>query len=67
MWPEGESIKKEVRHGAFLSCHRNPELRAKVDKMGFFADYKSPAEQSRQLREDYDAALVIAKKIGLRK
>jgi tripartite-type tricarboxylate transporter receptor subunit TctC len=61
-----EDVKKTLV-AAIEKAIKHPELKAKVDKMGFFADYKSPAEQKKQLKEDYDAALVIAKKIGLRK
>jgi tripartite-type tricarboxylate transporter receptor subunit TctC len=61
-----EDVKKTLA-AAIEKAIKNPELKAKVDKMGFFADYKSPSEQRKQLNEDYDAAMVIAKKIGLRK
>jgi tripartite-type tricarboxylate transporter receptor subunit TctC len=35
--------------------------------MGNVADYKSPAELKKMMNEDYERALAIAKRIGLRK
>ena len=61
-----EDVRK-ILVAAIEKAIKNPELKAKVEKMGFFADYKSPAEQISQLKEDYDTAFGIAKRIGLRK
>lgn len=43
----------------------HPENKAKAERMGFVADYKSPEEARKMMREDYEIALGIAKKIGL--
>jgi tripartite-type tricarboxylate transporter receptor subunit TctC len=41
--------------------------KARIDKMGSLAEYKSPAEIKKMTEEDYKKALEIAKRIGLRK
>ena len=46
---------------------KNPELKAKIDKMQFIVDYRTPAEQKKLAAEEYAGALVTAKKIGLLK
>ena len=46
---------------------KNPELKAKVEKMLFLVDYKPPAEQKKLAAEQYESGLAIANKIGLRK
>jgi tripartite-type tricarboxylate transporter receptor subunit TctC len=61
-----EDVKKTLIT-AIEKAIKAPELKAKVEKMGFYADYKSPAEQVKQLKDDYDTAYAIAKRIGLRK
>jgi tripartite-type tricarboxylate transporter receptor subunit TctC len=61
-----EDVKK-VLVTAIEKVIKNPELKAKAEKMGFYADYKSPAEQIKQLKDDYDTAYAIARRIGLRK
>jgi tripartite-type tricarboxylate transporter receptor subunit TctC len=45
----------------------NPESKAKIEKLHFIVDYKSPAEQKKLAAEEYETALAIAKKIGLYK
>jgi tripartite-type tricarboxylate transporter receptor subunit TctC len=44
---------------------KNPELKAKVDKVGYLVDYKSPAELNRLEKEEYEIANVLAIKMGL--
>jgi tripartite-type tricarboxylate transporter receptor subunit TctC len=61
-----EEVKK-VLVPAFKRIATNPEMKSKIDKMGFVVDYKSPAELKRIMIEDYDVAVAIAIKTGLRK
>ena len=58
---------KNVLVPAFEKVARNPELKSKIDKMGFAVDYKPPAELRKIMIEDYDAAVALAIKLGLRK
>jgi hypothetical protein len=44
---------------------KNPELKAKIEKLQFIVDYKTPAEQKKLAAEEYAGAVVIAKRIGL--
>lgn len=46
---------------------KNPEWKTKTEKPGFIVDYKSPAESRKLAAEDYERALVIAEKLGIRK
>ncbi len=46
---------------------RNPDLKTKIDKMGFVVDYKPPAEHKRIMIEGFETAMSIAKKIGAQK
>jgi tripartite-type tricarboxylate transporter receptor subunit TctC len=46
---------------------RNPELKARTEKMYFVVDYRSPAQLKKMVTEEYEQALVIANGIGLRK
>ena len=52
---------------AIKNAVNSPEGKAKLDKMGFVVDYKSPEETRKLLVEDYETAMAIAVKIGLRK
>jgi tripartite-type tricarboxylate transporter receptor subunit TctC len=58
---------KSVLVPAFEKVARNPELKAKIDKMGFVVDYKSPAELKKIMIEGFDTAMDMAKKIGAQK
>jgi tripartite-type tricarboxylate transporter receptor subunit TctC len=58
---------KKVLVAAIEKAAKNPELKAKIEGMGNIVDYKSPAELKKIMTEDYERALSIAKKIGLRK
>jgi len=44
-----------------------PESKAKLEKLHFIVSYRTPAEQKKLAAEEYEGALAIAKKIGLRK
>jgi tripartite-type tricarboxylate transporter receptor subunit TctC len=61
-----EEVKK-VLIPALEKATGNKEAKAKLDKLGFVVDYKSPDETKKLLVEDYEAALAIAERIGLRK
>jgi tripartite-type tricarboxylate transporter receptor subunit TctC len=61
-----EEVKK-VLVPAFEKIARNPEMKSKIDGMGFTVDYKSPVEIKRIMIEDFQSAMAIAQKIGLRK
>lgn len=50
---------------AIEKAMKNPESKAKIEKMQFIVDYKTPAEQKKLAADEYAGALVIAKKIGL--
>jgi tripartite-type tricarboxylate transporter receptor subunit TctC len=63
-------IPDEVKNtlvSAIEKVINNPELKAKTEKLGFIVDYKSPAESRKLGEEDYERALVIAEKLGIRK
>ncbi len=61
-----EDVKK-ILAAAIEKAMKNPELKAKIDKVDFRMDYKSPAEFKKILEEEYERANAIALKIGLRK
>jgi tripartite-type tricarboxylate transporter receptor subunit TctC len=52
------AIEKAINH---------PELKAKTEKLGFIVDYKSPAEMRKLAVDDYERALAIAEKLGIKK
>lgn len=56
---------KKVLIPAVEKTFKNPELKAKLEKMEFAVQYKSPAEQKKLAAEGYETALGVAKKIGL--
>jgi len=58
---------KKVLVSAFERIARNPEMKSKIDGMGFTVDYKSPVELKRIMIEDFETAMAIAQKIGLGK
>lgn len=61
-------IPEEVRKTLVPAIEKAVNLtKPRIDKMGSLAEYKSPAEMKKMTEEDYKKALVIAKKIGLRK
>lgn len=61
-----EEVKK-VLIPAIEKAIKNPELEAKVQKLGFIAQYKSPTELRKLITRDYQEARSIAIKIGLSK
>jgi tripartite-type tricarboxylate transporter receptor subunit TctC len=52
------SVEKAIKH---------PQLKARFEKMQFIVSYKSPAEQKKMVSEEYERAVQIADKVGLRK
>ena len=59
---------KGVLIPAIEKAVKNPEAKAKIDKMeGYMVDYKSPAEFKKQVIEENERALATAVKIGLSK
>jgi tripartite-type tricarboxylate transporter receptor subunit TctC len=61
-----EEATKALIH-AIEKAVKNPELKAKVEKMGYDVEYKSPSEVEKQAREDYETTNKLAEKLGLRK
>jgi tripartite-type tricarboxylate transporter receptor subunit TctC len=61
-----EEVKK-VLVPAVEKAIKHPEAKAKIEKMKFIVDYKSPAEMKKRVAEEYDRAVQIADKVGLRK
>jgi tripartite-type tricarboxylate transporter receptor subunit TctC len=58
---------KNVLTPAIEKAINDPESKAKLEKMGFTVDYKSPAGLKKLMIDDYETAYSIAVKIGLRK
>ena len=44
-----------------------PEMKPKMEKLGFVVDYKSPAEHLKLMKEEYETAIALASKMGLQK
>ena len=61
-----EEVKK-VLVPAIEKVVMNQELKTKIEKMGFIVNYRPPAELKKLMVEDYERALEIAIKVGLRK
>ncbi len=61
-----EDVKKTLVT-AIEKAVKTPELKAKLDKMGYVVEYRSPAEVKKLVVDEYAAAMDIAKRIGLRK
>lgn len=61
-----EDVKK-VLIPAIEKVIKNPELKAKIEKMQLVVNYKSPSEMKKMVTEEYERALAIANKTGLSK
>jgi len=61
-----EEVKK-VLIPAIEKTIRNPELAAKIEKLGFIVDYKPPEELKKLMVSDYETARALAIKLGLSK
>ena len=63
-------IPEEVKHvlvPAIEKALKVPEVKAKIEKMGYVAEYKSPAELKKIMVSDYETARSLATKLGLSK
>jgi tripartite-type tricarboxylate transporter receptor subunit TctC len=61
-----EDVKKTLVT-AIEKAVKNPELKAKAEKMGYVVDYKSPAELNKLKNEEFEIAAALAAKMGLKK
>jgi len=61
-----EEVKK-VLVPSIEKAIKTPELVAKIEKVGFVVNYKSPQELKNIMISDYETAHALAVKIGLRK
>jgi tripartite-type tricarboxylate transporter receptor subunit TctC len=61
-----EEVKK-VLVPAVEKAIKNPEYKAKFERMKLIVEYKSPAEMKKLVTEEYARAVAIAKKVGLSK
>ncbi len=59
-----EDVKK-VLVPAIEKAVKNPEGKAKIEKLGYVVEYKSPAELRKLIIDDYETANGIASKLGL--
>jgi len=63
-------IPDEVKNAlvpAIEKVIKDPVLKAKTEKLGFIVDYMSPTEARKLAIEDYERALSIAEKLGIKK
>jgi tripartite-type tricarboxylate transporter receptor subunit TctC len=58
---------KRVLVLAFEKGVKSPEARAKIEKIGYVVEYKSPEEVRKLIIDNYETAKVIATKLGLGK
>jgi tripartite-type tricarboxylate transporter receptor subunit TctC len=58
---------KKVLIPAIEKAVKNPELKAKIEKLDFIVEYRTPAEQQKLSSEEYKSALEIAQRLGLGK
>ena len=61
-----EEVKK-VLVPAIEKAIKNPELKSKIEKLGYIVDYGTPDELKRIMIADYEAARTIAVRIGMSK
>jgi tripartite-type tricarboxylate transporter receptor subunit TctC len=61
-----EEVKK-VLIPAVEKAVKNPELKAKIEKLDFVVHYRTPAEQKKLAADEYEKAVAIAIKVGLRR
>ena len=58
---------KRVLVPAIEKAIRVPEVKAKIERMGYVAEYKSPADLKKVMVADYETARSIATKLGMSK
>lgn len=56
---------KNVLVPAIEKAVKNPEGKAKIEKMGYVVEYKSPTELRKLIIDDYETANAIATRLGL--
>jgi tripartite-type tricarboxylate transporter receptor subunit TctC len=61
-----EEVKK-VLVPAIEKAVKQPDLKARIEKLQFVVQYRSPAEMKKDIAEEYDRGLAIAKRVGLLK
>ena len=59
-----EEVKK-VLVPAIEKAMKNPEGKAKIEKLGYVVEYKSPADLRKLMIDDYETASAIAARLGL--
>jgi tripartite-type tricarboxylate transporter receptor subunit TctC len=66
--PAGVSDEvKKVLVPAIEKAVKNPELKAKTEKLGFMVEYRGPEELRKMMISEYENAVVWANKLGLSK
>jgi len=58
---------KKILVPAIEKAIKDPAVKARIEKMGYIVDYKSPAELKKISTQDCETATAIAIKIGLHK
>ena len=58
---------RDILVKAIAKAINNPDIKAKLTKMGYVVDYKPPEELRKLAEEDYKKGCEIAEKIGIRK
>jgi tripartite-type tricarboxylate transporter receptor subunit TctC len=58
---------KRVLIPAIEKTVKNPELEAKIEKLGIIVEYKSPSELKKLMMSEYEIARALAIKLGLSK
>ncbi len=61
-----EEVKKALIP-AIEKAVKYPEGKAKIEKLGYVVEYRTPAEMRKQIIEDYESASVVAAALGLKK
>lgn len=61
-----EEVKK-VLVPAIKKAVESPVMKPKLEKLFYVVDYKSPEEQIKEAREEYETVSAIAKKLGIQK
>jgi tripartite-type tricarboxylate transporter receptor subunit TctC len=60
-----EEVKK-ILIPAIEKAAKNPEGKAKIERLGYVVEYKTPAELSKLITDDYETASGVAAALGLR-
>jgi tripartite-type tricarboxylate transporter receptor subunit TctC len=60
-----EEVKKS--HSAIEKAVKHPEGRAKIEKLGYVVEYRTPAEMRKQIVDDLESAGAVAAALGLKK